>query len=78
MKKIFVTIAILAAFFSVNALASEDQEKAFKKECKGYALEEGVPEDEMEGYISQCVQDLMAAQGESEGEEQSSEDSDQE
>jgi hypothetical protein len=79
MKKIFVTIAVLAALFSVSSLlASEDLEKAFQKECKGYAMEEGVPADEMAVYIDQCVQDLMAAQGEGEGEGESSEDSGQE
>ena len=78
MKKVFVTIAVLAAFFSVSSMASVNLQKAFKEECKGYAMEDGVPADEMQAYIDQCVQDLMAAQAEGEGEGEYSEDSDQE
>ena len=70
MKCNFLISAALTALFVVTAQAevSDAQMKAFKKECKGYAAEENVPEEEMQGYVEQCVQDLVASEQESAGE----------
>jgi len=58
--------AALSAVFSINALAANDmeQQESFSADCKRYAQEEGVPAEEMESYMSQCIQDLSAAASE--------------
>jgi hypothetical protein len=52
-----LAVASLLAF-STNVFAvSEDEAQAM---CQRYAEEDGVQQDEMEGYLAQCVQDLIA------------------
>ena len=72
MKQYMIIAVVLAAVFSVSALAgTEEARQTAQQECKGYAMEEGISEEQLEDYIAECVQDLMAAQ--SEGESQPSE-----
>jgi hypothetical protein len=67
MKASFVLTATVAAMFTLSAQADmhASKMKAFEKECRGYALEEEIPQEEMQGYIAQCVQDLLASDAES-------------
>jgi hypothetical protein len=62
---LFAAAALVAAF-SATALAADDEKllDAFEADCKKYALEDGVPETEMEAYVAQCVKDMMAYQSE--------------
>ncbi len=66
MKRYLLTAAALAAVFSFDALAAidEGQKEAFEADCRSYALEDRVPEEELDSYIVQCVQDLVEAQSE--------------
>ncbi|MBW9268573.1 MAG: hypothetical protein K1566_02915 [Candidatus Thiodiazotropha sp. (ex. Lucinisca nassula)] len=69
MKKRFST-AVVAAFFSISVHAEIDEAKMadFESTCHKYAKEDGVAQEEMETYISQCVQDLIAGESEMGGE----------
>lgn len=73
MKKYLFATAALAALLSANVLAEshEAQHEAFAADCKKNAMEESIPDEEMESYIAKCAQDMAA--GESEGEAEESE-----
>jgi hypothetical protein len=43
------------------ALAEKDQ---YSAECRRYALEDQVPQEELKLYVEQCVEDLSAADAE--------------
>ncbi|RLW63386.1 MAG: hypothetical protein B6D71_10295 [gamma proteobacterium symbiont of Stewartia floridana] len=69
MKNRFST-AVLAALFSISVHAEIDEAKMadFESTCYKYAKEDGVAQEEMETYISQCVQDLITSESEMSGE----------
>lgn len=64
MKLYPVIAAIVALLFSVSAFAEIDEAQMaqFESDCMKYASEDGVPQEEMEDYLSQCVQDFIASQ----------------
>jgi poly-gamma-glutamate capsule biosynthesis protein CapA/YwtB (metallophosphatase superfamily) len=67
-KQMKLNLSIPAILFmgmlGTNSLAAVDSElmAAYEEECKSYAKEDNVPEDEMEAYINQCVEDLTRSQ----------------
>lgn len=67
MKLQLLAAMALVAAFSVTALAAAEEPQAvdFKAECRKYAQEDGVSADEMESYITQCMEDMAAVQSES-------------
>jgi hypothetical protein len=69
MKKRFST-AVVATLFSLSVHAEIDEAKMadFESTCHKYAEEDGITEEEMETYISQCVQDLITGESEEGGE----------
>ena len=71
MKLRFAAAASMAALISVNAFAAVDEAQMadFEADCKKYAQEDGVSAEEMEGYIAQCMQDLLVSQAETAGTE---------
>jgi hypothetical protein len=52
-----LTVASLLGFSTQVFAVSEDEAQTM---CQQYAQEDGVQQDEMEGYLAQCVQDLVA------------------
>jgi hypothetical protein len=70
MKYILSMAALLFALLSAHAVAAVDEEQmmAFEADCRTYAKEDKISEDEIEAYINQCIDDLVKYQS---GEEQS-------
>ncbi|MCG7865505.1 MAG: hypothetical protein JAY74_03925 [Candidatus Thiodiazotropha taylori] len=69
MKKRF-SAAVVAVLFSISVHAEIDEAKMadFESTCHKYAKEDGIAQEEMETYISQCVQDLITGETEVSGE----------
>ncbi len=72
-SKLIAVVGIAALCLAGQALAADQPDlEAIKKECSQYAKEDGVSAEEMEEYMTQCMEDLSAPQGEEgEGEKQS-------
>ena len=64
MKLYSIAAASVAALLAVTAFAGIDEAQMaeFESECKRYAVEDGIPADEVEEFLSQCVQDMVHAQ----------------
>lgn len=56
--------AALLTLLASDLLAAENPMAAYEAECMKYAKEDGVAAEDMEGYISLCVQDMAANPGE--------------
>jgi hypothetical protein len=54
---------VVVALFSVSVYAEIDEAQMadFESTCQNYAQEDGIVQEEMEAYLSQCVQDLVAS-----------------
>jgi len=77
MKLQLIAAAALAAALSVTGLAvAEDDDRM--AECKAYAEEDGVPADEMDDYLAQCMEDKAASESEDAKDEQEEEPADEE
>ncbi|MEJ2620170.1 MAG: hypothetical protein P8163_07880 [Candidatus Thiodiazotropha sp.] len=65
MKKQLSTV-VVAALFSINVHAEIDEAKMadFESTCYKYAEEDGIVEEEMESYLSQCLQDFIKDESE--------------
>ena len=76
MKLNMIAAAALVAVFYGGALsaADEDQMAAFEAECEKYAQEDGVAADELDEYLSQCVQDMAMSRSGDESEPAESEE----
>jgi hypothetical protein len=70
MRLKFITAAVLTATLAGTASAAIDEElmSAFDADCRRYAQEDGVPADQLDEYVAQCVQDMVADQAASTGE----------
>lgn len=68
--KICLAAAVVAALFSVSSHAGIDEAQMadFELTCQKYAQEDGVAQEEMETYLSQCMQDLVTSEPEAGGE----------
>jgi hypothetical protein len=64
MKLQLTAAATLAAMLSVTAYAAIDEAMMaeFESDCNRYAQEDGVAPEELDDYLSQCVQDLVISQ----------------
>jgi hypothetical protein len=65
MKIRIMLIAAIAASFSAGSLMAADAEQMaqYQADCKKYAAEDGVAPEEMDAYLSQCIQDMAGEQG---------------
>ena len=66
MKLQLIAAAALATAFTVSTPAVAD-EADLKAECAKYAQEDGVPADEMQEYLAQCMKDMASADSEGTG-----------
>ena len=64
MKLYIFAATTVAVLLSVDALAEIDEAlmAEFESDCNRYAQEKGVTPEDLEGYLTQCVQDLLDAQ----------------
>ena len=67
MKLNIIVAAALAVAISGSASAAIDEEQmaSFEADCRSYAQEDGVADDQLEEYLAQCVQDLVSASSQS-------------
>jgi hypothetical protein len=74
--KLSIPAMLFIGMFGPNALAAVDSElmAAYEEECRSYAKEDDVPENEMAAYIKQCIEDLSRPQAEEEQTESSGRD----
>jgi len=60
--QLIAAVALAAAFSATVPAAAEETES--KAECARYAQEDGIPADEMQEYLAQCMEDMASAQSE--------------
>jgi hypothetical protein len=58
MKRVIIAVATLAFFSSFTAIAEESREE----QCKRYAIEDGIPAEEMDEYLAECLADAETTQ----------------
>lgn len=68
--KLSIPAMLFIGIIGPSALAAVDSEltAAYQEECRSYAKEDKVSDDEMEAYINQCIEEMSRSQA---GEEQS-------
>ena len=57
-RLIACSAALVGLFAAGSALAVTDEE--IDAQCRQYATEDGVPPEEMDDYLAECVQSLRA------------------
>jgi len=57
-RLIACSAALLGLFATGSALAFTDEE--IDSQCRQYATEDGVPAEEMDDYLAECAQSLLA------------------
>ena len=74
MKLQLIAAAVLATAFTVST-PTVAEEADLKAECAKYAQEDGVPADEMQEYLAQCMKDMASADSEDAKDEPAEDDS---
>ncbi len=80
-KTTLLPLMALLTLFGVTApVVAEESMDEMDKRCRSYAVEDGIPADEVEDYVKECIEGIMqegsdsASESGSESEQETSKD----